>query len=70
MVDNTTHRNCESSLITGLVPVRLDHIDGNWENNKPENLRLLCPNCDSLTETYCALNKGKGRPYFVQKGVK
>lgn len=53
---------------TGKIPLRLDHIDGNWKNNHPTNLRLLCPNCDSLTSTYCALNKGKGRPYFIQKG--
>ena len=47
---------------TGLVPLVADHIDGNWRNNCEENLRLLCPNCDSLTPTYSALNKGNGRP--------
>lgn len=25
----------------------LDHIDGDASNNKRENLRLVCPNCDS-----------------------
>jgi hypothetical protein len=44
------------------VPLVADHIDGNWQNNTEENLRLLCPNCDSLTPTYAALNKGRGRP--------
>lgn len=51
----------EVNETTGLVPVVADHIDGNWRNNLEENLRLLCPNCDSLTATYAALNKGKGR---------
>src|SRR6266852_3134713 len=37
---------------TGLVPLVADHIDGNWRNNVESNLRLLCPNCDSLTPTY------------------
>ncbi len=46
---------------TGLVPLVADHIDGNWKNNSEKNLRLLCPNCDSLTPTYAALNKGNGR---------
>ena len=47
--------------VTGKVPVVADHIDGNWQNNKEENLRLLCPCCDSLQPTYCALNMGNGR---------
>lgn len=47
---------------TGTVPLVADHIDGNWRNNTENNLRLLCPNCDSLTSTYAALNKGSGRP--------
>lgn len=41
----------------------LDHIDGNSDNNNPENLRLVCPNCDSQLETYKGRNKGKGRYY-------
>ena len=47
--------------VTGKVPLVADHIDGDWRNNLEENLRLLCPNCDSLTPTYAALNKGRGR---------
>ena len=38
-----------------------DHIDGDWRNNVENNLRLICPNCDSLTSTYAALNRGNGR---------
>lgn len=52
---------CEINPTTGKVPVQVDHIDGNYMNNKEENLRLLCPNCHSLTSTYGSLNKGKGR---------
>lgn len=39
------------------LSLHLDHIDGNPINNKLENLRLLCPNCHSLTDTYCGKNK-------------
>lgn len=47
--------------ITQKVPLEIDHIDGNAENNTEKNLRLLCPNCHSLTITFRNLNKGRGR---------
>lgn len=46
---------------TKKVPLVADHIDGNWQNNVESNLRLVCPNCDALSPTYAALNKGNGR---------
>ena len=46
---------------TGRVPVEVHHKDGNYKNNKEENLELLCPNCHYLTTTYKALNCGEGR---------
>ena len=46
---------------TGKVPLTVHHDDGNWKNSRPENLRLYCPNCHSLTPTYGSKNWGKGR---------
>jgi len=46
---------------TGNCPIEIEHIDGNSENNSLNNLKLLCPNCHSLTPTYKNLNKGNGR---------
>lgn len=34
------------------IVLELDHIDGDRTHNVPENLRLLCPNCHSLTPTW------------------
>ncbi|WP_327095186.1 HNH endonuclease [Nocardia vinacea] len=39
----------------------LDHIDGDPTHNRRENLRLICPNCDSQLPTYKSRNRGNGR---------
>jgi len=45
----------------------VDHIDGNSSNSSRENLRLICPNCDSQTDTFKGRNKGNGRFYRVER---
>jgi 5-methylcytosine-specific restriction endonuclease McrA len=44
------------------LPLEVDHIDGNWRNNQPQNLRLLCPNCHSTTDTYRGRGKARRTP--------
>lgn len=58
----------ELNPVTGQSPLDIDHIDGNSENHVPLNLRVLCPNCHSLTPTYKALNRtGKGTRAYLKK---
>lgn len=46
---------------TNKIPLEIEHIDGNYLNNKEENLKVLCPNCHSLTSTYKGANINNGR---------
>jgi predicted nucleic acid-binding Zn ribbon protein len=64
----------EKNPHTDRIPLTIHHKDGDWRNNKKENLEILCPNCHSLTETYGSRNRGNGRrsryknmPYTTQK---
>jgi len=53
----------ETNSHTGKIPLEVDHIDGNHLNNKEDNLRILCPNCHSLTSTYKGANRSNGRTW-------
>lgn len=39
------------------IPLETDHVNGINTDNRLENLRLLCPNCHALTETWRGRNK-------------
>jgi len=51
-------------LICGNPPIHnkkpivfiVDHIDGNWKNNDEKNIRAICPNCNSQTDTFTGKN--------------
>lgn len=50
------------------IDLEIDHTDGNPYNNRPENLRLICPNCHSQTPTFKNKNRGNGRVLNPSKG--
>lgn len=41
------------------ISLHLDHINGINNDNRLENLRILCPNCHAATDNFCGKNKLK-----------
>jgi len=48
---------CNNEWFGNILVLQLDHINGVNNDNRLENLRLLCPNCHSQTETYAGKKK-------------
>lgn len=48
---------CSSTEWQGKpLSLHLDHINGIPTDHRVENLRFMCPNCHSQTDTYCGKN--------------
>jgi 5-methylcytosine-specific restriction endonuclease McrA len=65
---NLIEYKCQRCSITTWegekLSLHLDHINGINNDNRLENLRFLCPNCHSLTDTYCG-KKLRGKAYSI-----
>lgn len=66
---NLHQESCEECGFNKVRPsdgksiLQVDHIDGDCSNSRVENLRLLCPNCHAMTETYCGKNSNSARAW-------
>lgn len=47
--------------IDGAQLTEFDHIDGDASNCSFDNIRILCPNCHSMTDTFRARNHRSAR---------
>lgn len=41
------------------MTLEIDHINGDWHDDRAENLRFLCPNCHAVTDTWCGRKSGR-----------
>jgi transposase-like protein len=59
LVNECSECKCPSSWNGKELVMVLDHINGINNDNRLENLRLLCPNCNSQQDTFAGRNNRK-----------
>jgi hypothetical protein len=52
------------------ISLILDHINGIYNDNRIENLRIVCPNCNAGLDTHAGKNNRKNKEIKVEKEIK
>jgi hypothetical protein len=66
LAEGLKHPRCElcgqGELWRGArMALVLDHINGVWNDNRLENLRMICPNCNATLDTHCGRKNKRER---------
>jgi hypothetical protein len=48
------------------LTLHVDHINGDFLDNRPQNVRFLCPNCHSQTATYAGTRRDPSAPLEIE----
>ena len=47
----------------------IDHINGIWNDNRIENLRIVCPNCNATLDTHCGKNNKEKKMKNIKQNI-
>jgi hypothetical protein len=47
----------------------IDHINGIWNDNRIENLRIVCPNCNATLDTHCGKNNKEKKIKNIKQNI-
>jgi len=65
LIESGRKYECEKCLLVEWnrqpLILEIDHKNGDWADNRPNNLRFLCPNCHSQTRGYA--NRGNTQSF-------
>ena len=60
--ENKCERCGLTSWLGNEISLQIHHVNGIHNDNRLDNIEILCPNCHSQTDTYCGKNANREKP--------